>query len=181
MEKISDELTKGLQLKENEEKCDCFVKHVYRLPCQHEPLRSVDMFASVPLNIVHPRWRIGFYDGRVAKVGEISPVFGEIHPVTQSFKDSMEEQFRLRCEEAMINFKDIFNSSKTYQEKQNMLDELEILTENIKKKSIDYVLSPTIVGTTKGRPKKEKRDFVGFERAQESYKEIMSKKKRREN
>ncbi|CAO3694546.1 unnamed protein product [Rhizopus stolonifer] len=155
MEKISDELTKGLQLKENEEKCDCFVKHVYRLPCQHELLRSVDMFASVPLNIVHPRWRIGFYDGR----------------------DSMEEQFRLRCEEAMINFKDIFNSSKTYQEKQNMLDELEILTENIKKKSIDYVLSPTIVGTTKGRPKKEKRDFVGLERAQESYKEIMSKKK----
>lgn len=110
----------------------------------------------------------------------MSPVFGEIHPVTQSFKDSMEEQFRLRCEEAIINFKDAFNSSKTYQEKQNMLDELEILTENIKKKSIDYVLSPTIVGTSKGRPKKEKRELVGLERAQGSYKEIVSQKKNQE-
>lgn len=69
LEKIHDELSESLKLKESSEKADeedccCDARRVYLLPCRHQLLRAPEV---VPLEVVHSRWHILLHNGQGTK------------------------------------------------------------------------------------------------------------------
>jgi hypothetical protein len=64
LEKVESELIRSLDLVSNDEsfdKCDCYYKYVFRLPCKHQLLAAPDV---IPLDLVHSRWHILQHDGQ---------------------------------------------------------------------------------------------------------------------
>lgn len=66
-------------------------------------------------------------------------------------------------QESFNKIYDQFSSLESYHDKQNMIDQLERLSDDIEENSVEHVNSPTVVKSTIGRPKREKRKLVGLE------------------
>ena len=192
--KIKNQLVKGLKEKQEgmlSPVCSCFVK-VWKLPCRHELVKCVEEHGQVKLDLVHPRWHIYFMneDGTITmindhirncyyrltlllvqKVGRPEAKTIAEGSVSTKYQDVVQKEFSIEYEHLRNQLDEVFLSSKTYQEKQDILDSMEELIERLAPNDISNVKAPTLASVHKGRPKLSKRNKIGIEVTKEKLKE----------
>lgn len=95
-------------------------------------------------------------------------------PHPKGFQEEINQQFNLQFNEVFNKFQTLFNSTAAFQDKQNILDELEKLHTKLSCSGVDTLKKIPIVGVSRGRPKKEKRDPIGVEWARLNLSQRMS-------
>ncbi|KAF1803085.1 hypothetical protein FB192DRAFT_1444936 [Mucor lusitanicus] len=150
------------------EKCTCISRRAFRLPCRHVLQKQN---GPIRLASVHKRWHICYRNGRVATISEIAET-------NASRRDESENNTSTLLEVQLHQLHSLTKGLKTQQEKVNLSEELNELFEKYKDNvQIDSLLMPTVVHSTKGRPKNTNREKIALERAQDDLKKFQKKEK----
>lgn len=117
----------------------------------------------------------------VAKVGQLTLSQNPI-PASSNYQDVVNGEFSIEYHHLRNQLDDIFMRSKTYQEKQHIIDDLQTLINQLGPKNVSNAKAPTLATVHKGRPKLLKRNRVGVEIVKDRLKDNdKEKSKKRKN
>lgn len=100
-------------------------------------------------------------------------------PPHNSFQGEINHQFTLQFNQIFNKLHSLFDNTKAFQDKQNILDELELLEKRLSSAGVETLKKIPTVGISKGRPKREKRDPIGVEWARLNLSQRMSGAKKK--